>query len=45
MAGGGGQQLAVTHSDLEGSLAPTTRALYERNIRLLVLPAFEHYAA
>lgn len=29
--------------DLEGKLAPSTRALYERNIRQLVLPAFEHY--
>ena len=45
MAGGGGQQLAVTHSDLEGSLAPTTRALYERNIRRLVLPAAAAIAA
>lgn len=30
--------------DLEGGLAPSTRALYERNMRQLVLPAFEHYA-
>lgn len=29
--------------DLEGKLAPSTRALYERNMRLLVMPAFEHY--
>ncbi|MFC5175043.1 tyrosine-type recombinase/integrase [Nocardioides taihuensis] len=29
--------------DLEGKLAPSTRALYERNMRLLVVPAFEHY--
>ena len=29
--------------DLEGSLAPSTRALYERNMRQLVMPAFEHY--
>ena len=30
--------------DLEGRLAPSTRALYERNMRKLVLPAFEHFA-
>jgi integrase len=30
--------------DLEDALAPSTRALYERNMRQLVLPAFEHYA-
>ena len=30
--------------DLEGGLAPSTRALYERNMMQLVLPAFEHYA-
>ena len=30
--------------DLEGALAPSTRALYERNMRQIVLPAFEHYA-
>lgn len=29
--------------DLEGKLAPSTRALYERNMRQLVMPAFEHY--
>jgi hypothetical protein len=29
--------------DLEGGLAPNTRALYERNMRQLVMPAFEHY--
>jgi integrase len=29
--------------DLEGGLAPSTRALYERNLRQLVMPAFEHY--
>jgi len=29
--------------DLEGKLAPSTRALYERNMRQLVLPAFEHF--
>ena len=30
--------------DLENALRPSTRALYERNMRQLVLPAFEHYA-
>lgn len=30
--------------DLEGGLAPSTRALYERNMRQLVMPAFEHYS-
>jgi hypothetical protein len=29
--------------DLENRLAVSTRALYERNMRQLVLPAFEHY--
>lgn len=29
--------------DLEGKIAPSTRALYERNMRQLVLPAFQHY--
>lgn len=29
--------------DLENKLAPGTRALYERNMRQLVMPAFEHY--
>lgn len=29
--------------DLEGKLAPSTRALYERNMRHLVLPAFDGY--
>lgn len=29
--------------DVEGGLAPSTRALYERNMRQLVMPAFEHY--
>lgn len=29
--------------DLEGRLAPSTRYLYERNMRQLVLPAFEHF--
>jgi hypothetical protein len=30
--------------DLEGKIAPTTRILYERNMRQLVMPAFEHYS-
>lgn len=30
--------------DLTGKLADSTRALYERNMRQLVVPAFEHYA-
>jgi integrase len=30
--------------DLEGSLAPSTRALYERNMRQLVMPAFDAYS-
>ncbi len=30
--------------DLEGKLAPSTRDLYERNMRQLVLPAFEHFS-
>jgi integrase len=30
--------------DLEGKLAPSTRALYERNMRQLVMPVFERYA-
>lgn len=30
--------------DLEGKIAPSTRALYERNMRQLVMPAFEHYS-
>ncbi|MCR1785945.1 site-specific integrase [Nocardioides carbamazepini] len=29
--------------DLTNQLAPSTRALYERNMRQLVMPAFEHY--
>jgi hypothetical protein len=29
--------------DLEGKVAPSTRALYERNMRQLVVPAFEHF--
>ena len=28
--------------DLENKIAPSTRALYERNMRQLVMPAFEH---
>lgn len=30
--------------DLEGKLAPSTRALYGRNMRHIVIPAFESYA-
>jgi len=30
--------------DLENKVAPSTRALYERNMRQLVMPAFEHYS-
>ena len=30
--------------DLTGKIAESTRALYERNMRQLVLPVFEHYA-
>ena len=29
--------------DLEGKVAPSTRALYERNMRQLVMPVFEGY--
>lgn len=29
--------------DLENKIAPSTRALYERNMRQLVMPAFEHF--
>lgn len=29
--------------DLSNELAPSTRALYERNMRQLVMPTFEHY--
>lgn len=29
--------------DLEGKIAPSTRALYERNMKKLVLPAFANY--
>lgn len=41
-----GQLVAVwlADLDLEGRLAPSTRDLYERNMRQLVLPAFEHLA-
>jgi hypothetical protein len=37
-------ELWLEDLDLEGKLAPSTRALYERNIRQLVMPVFEHYA-
>jgi integrase len=37
-------ELWLKDLDLEGKLAPSTRALYERNIRQLVMPVFEHYA-
>ncbi len=30
--------------DLEGKIAESTRGLYERNMRQLVMPAFEHYS-
>lgn len=30
--------------DLEDTLAPSNRVLYQRNMRQLDLPAFEHYA-
>lgn len=30
--------------DLEGKIAPSTRALYERNMRQLVMPAFANYS-
>lgn len=30
--------------DLEGKVAPSTRALYERNMRQLVMPAFANYS-
>ena len=33
----------LTDLDLEAKLAPSTRALYERNMRQIVLPAFEGY--
>lgn len=37
-------ELWLEDLDLGGKLAESTRALYERNIRKLVMPAFEHYA-
>ena len=37
-------QIWLDDLDLEGRLAPTTRDLYERDMRTLVLPAFEHYS-
>lgn len=36
-------ELWLEDLDLEGKLAPSTRALYERNMRQLVMPAFEHF--
>lgn len=36
-------QVWLDDLDLEGKIAPSTRALYERNMRQLVMPAFEHY--
>ena len=35
--------LADLDLDLVGQLAPSIRALYERNMRQLVMPALEHY--
>ena len=37
-------QVWLDDLDLENALAPSTRALYERNMRQLVMPAFEHHA-
>lgn len=37
-------ELWLEDLDVEGRIAPTTRELYERNIRQLVLPAFKHFA-
>jgi len=37
-------ELWLEDLDLEGKVAESTRALYERNMRQLVLPAFENYA-
>ena len=37
-------ELWLDDLDLTGKLAESTRALYERNMRQLVLPVFEHYA-
>jgi integrase len=36
-------ELWLEDLDLEGRLAPNTRNLYERNMRQLVMPAFEHF--
>ena len=36
-------EVQLADLDLESGLAPSTRALYERNMRQLVMPAFEHY--
>ncbi|WGY00496.1 tyrosine-type recombinase/integrase [Nocardioides sp. QY071] len=36
-------ELWLEDLDLTNKLAPSTRALYERNMRQLVMPAFEHY--
>ena len=36
-------QVWLDDLDLEGKIAPNTRALYERNMRQLVMPVFEHY--
>ena len=36
-------ELWLEDLDLEDRLAPNTRTLYERNMRQLVLPAFEHF--
>jgi integrase len=36
-------QVWLEDLDLENKVAPSTRALYERNMRQLVMPAFEHY--
>lgn len=38
-----GYKVWLDDLDLQGKLAPSTRALYERNMRQLVMPAFEHY--
>lgn len=37
-------ELWLDDLDLTGQIADSTRALYERNMRQLVLPVFEHYA-
>jgi integrase len=37
-------ELWLEDLDLEGRIAPGTRELYERNIRLLVMPSFKHFA-